>query len=189
NTYTGGTTLAGGVVSVSSDANLGDASGALTFSGGRLATTAGFVSSRSIALAADGLLDAASGTTLELRGEIAGTGALVKQGAGTLVLEGANSYAGGTRIEGGTLVGDAGSIRGDIANAARVVFDQETDATHEGDIAGLSGTSGEMVKQGAGTLTLAGTSSLAWSVEEGGLASGAERFTGDLAIASGASFP
>src|SRR5690606_31642196 len=41
NTYSGGTTIMGGTLSVSSDANLGDAAGALTFDGGVLQVTGG----------------------------------------------------------------------------------------------------------------------------------------------------
>ncbi len=42
NTYSGGTTIRGGVVSISSNANLGDDVGGLTFDGGALRFDAGF---------------------------------------------------------------------------------------------------------------------------------------------------
>ena len=45
NTYRGGTTVTGGILQVSRDANLGAASG-LTLNGGTLATTASFDSGR-----------------------------------------------------------------------------------------------------------------------------------------------
>ncbi|MDI6837222.1 MAG: autotransporter domain-containing protein [Rhizobiaceae bacterium] len=41
------------------------------------------------------------------------------------------------------------------------------------------------MKQGAGTLTLAGASSLDWTIDDGGLTTAAERFTGDVVIAAG----
>src|SRR5690606_11396461 len=95
-----------------------------------------------------------------------------------------NTYAGGTRVQAGTLVGDADAIRGDLANDGTVVFDQATDTTFAGDIAG----SGAMAKRGAGALTLGGESALDWSIEAGTLVAQASRFDGDVAIADGAVF-
>src|SRR6185312_8587260 len=48
NTYSGGTQLLGGILSVSSEANLGAASGALTFDGGTLQFGAGFTVARPV---------------------------------------------------------------------------------------------------------------------------------------------
>ncbi|MEP9372815.1 autotransporter domain-containing protein [Mesorhizobium sp. KR1-2] len=187
NTHTGGTSLLGGVLSVSADANLGAASGGLTFAGGTLATTASFASSRAITLDAAGRFDVASGTSLGLSGAIGGTGALLKQGEGALVLSGANSYGGNTAVAAGTLIGDAAAIRGDLGNAGTVIFEQAGNASFDGAIAGYGGTNGAMTKRGVGILTLAGTSSLNWTIEAGGLVSASDRFGGSAAIASGAS--
>ncbi|RUX65038.1 autotransporter outer membrane beta-barrel domain-containing protein, partial [Mesorhizobium sp. M7A.F.Ca.US.014.04.1.1] len=100
NSYQGGTRLLGGIISVSSDANLGAASGALTFNGGTLRNTAAFATARNVTL------DAGGGTfqtdaDLTANGVISGTGALTKTGAGGLVLSSANSYAGGTTVSAG----------------------------------------------------------------------------------------
>ncbi|HRZ87502.1 MAG TPA: autotransporter-associated beta strand repeat-containing protein, partial [bacterium] len=55
-------------------------------------------------------------------GDIAGAGGhLVKNGTGTMFLLGNNSYTGGTTVTGGTLVGTAASLPGDIVNDAFVV--------------------------------------------------------------------
>ncbi|MBN9245369.1 MAG: autotransporter-associated beta strand repeat-containing protein, partial [Mesorhizobium sp.] len=181
NTYGGGTQLVGGTLSVSSDGNLGAASGALTIDGGTLQNTAALTSARNVTLlSGGGILQADADLTLT--GAVAGGGTLTKAGAGTLRLSGANSY-GGTVVSAGTLIGNAGSISGDIANDATVVFEQAAAGT----FAGAIGGSGAMVKQGAGALTLAGTSTLDWSIEDGGLATAAERFGGDAEIGSGAS--
>lgn len=184
NTYTGGTTIDGGVLSVSADANLGAAAGGLSLNGGTLAATASFDSARAVTLAG-GRFDVSGGANLGFSGAVSGAGGLTKQGAGTLTLTGANSYSGGTTVMAGTLVGNAASISGNIANAnaGTVVFDQAGNATFAGAITG----SGAMVKNGGGVLTLTGTSSLDWSVDAGGLVSAAERFSGDAAIAAGAS--
>src|SRR3546814_8275113 len=67
NNYLGGTRIDAGVLSVSSDANLGHADGVLTFNGGTLATTASFDTDRAIALTATGYFDVATATKLELK--------------------------------------------------------------------------------------------------------------------------
>ncbi|KXO73005.1 hypothetical protein AYJ56_17625 [Brucella anthropi] len=110
NTYTGGTTLYGGILQVSSDTSLGDVSGFLTFAGGRLATTESFDSSRAVIVDTTGSFDVKSGTALRLSGEITGAGDLAKQGKGTLFLNGDNSsFSGSTTVEEGRLViGDSG---------------------------------------------------------------------------------
>ena len=187
NTYLGGTAIEQGTLQVGADAALGDIAGGLTFNGGTLATTATFDTARTVNLSGTGTFDVFSNTVLGLTGEVSGPGGLAKVGAGTLILSGATSYAGGTAVSGGRLVGDAGSIRGDIRNAATVEFAQESDGSFAGNIGGLGGTNGSMVKSGAGVLTLTGTSTLPWTVAAGGLVSTTTLFTGDLTIAEGAS--
>ncbi|WP_287272439.1 autotransporter outer membrane beta-barrel domain-containing protein [Mesorhizobium sp.] len=183
NSYAGGTTVLGGVLSVAADDNLGAAAGALTLSGGTLRNTAAFGSARGVILsAAGGTFDTVADLTLS--GAISGAGSLAKTGAGTLTLTGTNSYGGNTLVGAGTLVGNAASIRGNIGNSGIVVFNQAADASFAGDISGT----GTMVKDGAGTLTLSGTSLLDWTIDQGGLVAAAERFGGDVSIGAGASF-
>lgn len=187
NTYQGGTELRNGTLSVSSDTNLGAASGDITFAGGMLASTASFDSARAVVLGSNGLFDVADATTLGLSGTISGAGDLVKRGTGTLELSGDNAY-GNTLVEAGTLIGDAGTISGNIGNAGTVVFDQAADTSFAGDIVGLGGSTGTMIKRDAGTLTLAGSSRLDWTVDAGGLVSATNRFVGDLAIGADGGF-
>ncbi|MBO9579692.1 MAG: autotransporter-associated beta strand repeat-containing protein [Sphingobium sp.] len=186
NSYIGGTRIDAGVLSVSRDANLGDPSGGIVFNGGTLATTAAFGTTRSILLPADGRFNVAGAITLDLGGPIGGSGNLVKLGMGTLLLTGANTYAGDTLVQAGTLIGDVGAIRGNVANAGTVEFAQATKASFAGDISGLGGANGVMVKSGAGDLTLTGTSGLDWTIESGRLNTAAERFNGNATIRSGA---
>ncbi|PWJ82318.1 outer membrane autotransporter protein [Pseudaminobacter salicylatoxidans] len=188
NTYQGDTSILGGTVQVSEDANLGAASGGLTFNGGTLATVADMDSARSVMLSGTGGFDVASATTLGLTGVIEGTGDFLKRGGGTLVLTGANSYGGKTLVEAGTLVGNAASIRGNIGNAATLLFDQNGNASFAGDIGGLGGANGRMVKRGGGELTLDGNSTLDWTIEAGGLISAADRFGGNVEIGTKGAF-
>jgi outer membrane autotransporter protein len=120
--------------------------------------------------------------------ELTGSSALLKDDYGTLVLTGNNSYTGGTQVAAGTLIGSVASIRGDIANAGTVVFDQGTDATLSVTITAYGGVAGQMVKRGGGTLTLTGLSVLDWSVEAGVLVSQSTIFSGDLSLSAGAGF-
>lgn len=152
NTYSGGTTLAEGIVSVGTDANLGAAAGALTFDGGTLRTTGALTSARDVTLATGGGTIDTNGFDSIFAGVISGAGALAKDGAGTLTLSGANTYTGGTTVNAGTLRGDATSLQGAIVNHAAVIFDQAAD----GDYAGVLSGSGSLEKSGAGTLTLSG---------------------------------
>ncbi|WP_186417587.1 autotransporter-associated beta strand repeat-containing protein, partial [Bosea sp. CS1GBMeth4] len=94
NSYTGGTTIAGGVLQISADDNLGAASGGLSLDGGTLRTTASFTSARTVVLdAAGGIVQ--TDADLSWSGDISGSGALTKTGNGTLVLTGTNTYSGG----------------------------------------------------------------------------------------------
>ena len=112
---------------------------------------------------------------------------MVFSGPGTLSLTGSNTYTGGTQVSAGRLVGNTGSIQGTIANAGTVEFAQGSDGTFAGAIGGLSGTNGQMVKSGAGTLTLTGASSLDWSILAGSVVSTTALFTGNAMVDAGTS--
>jgi fibronectin-binding autotransporter adhesin len=185
NTFAGGVAIDAGVLKVAQDANLGDGSGGLKFTGaGTLATTAEFDSTRAIMLEVDGAFDVADGTNLGLLGTISGAGGLIKRGTGTLQLAATNSYQGGLKVEAGELSGDAASIRGDIVNAGVVAFDQDDDASFAGNISG----SGSLEKNGAGVLTLTGSSSASWSINAGALVADAGLFTGNAFVDGSTSF-
>lgn len=183
NTYTGGTSIKGGILQVSSDANLGVSTGGLTLEGGALRTTSSFDTSRALSLLSTALVEVADATTLGLSGAVTGPGDLLKDGSGTLILGGQNSY-GNTLIQTGTLIGNAGSISGDVGNAGTLVFDQSADGRFAGNIVGLSDSKGTVVKTGMGSLVLEGTSTLDWTINDGKIVSEAERFGGNVEIAS-----
>jgi fibronectin-binding autotransporter adhesin len=161
-TLTGATTavtpwmLSQGVLQISDDSQLGDASGALTFNGGTLETTANIASTRNIALAGNGIFMTDAGTTFTAGAAMSGAGDLTKAGDGTLLLTGANSYTGATVINAGTL---ALSGNGSIA-ASRGVVDNATfdiSATNSGaSIKSLSGSG--VVNLGTQRLTLTSAS-------------------------------
>lgn len=183
NNHTGGTRLSEGVLSVSQDASLGDASGGLTFNGGTLRVTGQSFSQTSRNLqwsTQGGAFDIASASNRFTVGQaLSGAGDLVKLGAGTLVLTGTNAY-GNTRVEAGTLVGNTDSIRGNLLNNGFVVFDQAASGTFGGDISG----SGEATKAGAGVLTLSGRSAQNWRVTAGTLAASGGALSGNVDVGS-----
>ncbi|HEY4201811.1 MAG TPA: autotransporter domain-containing protein [Devosiaceae bacterium] len=188
NSYSGGTEMRAGTLSVAADANLGAASGGLTFSGGALAATASFDTGRGVTLQQNGTLEVTDGIALGLAGMVSGAGDLLKTGSGALRLTKAGNSYGNTIVEAGTLVGNSASISGNLSNAGTVIFDQPANGTFTGDIGGFNGSAGSVIKQGAGELVLTGTSSLDWSIDAGSLTTAAERFDGNADIAAAASF-
>ncbi|MFO0815768.1 MAG: autotransporter-associated beta strand repeat-containing protein [Gemmatales bacterium] len=105
NTYTGGTNINAGILSVGGDGNLGTGTGGLTFNGGTLQATGSFTTNRATTLNANGTFEVTGSNTLTHSAVISGAGGLTKAGTGTLILSGANTYTGGTK-----LAGSAGSI-------------------------------------------------------------------------------
>ncbi|CCD96611.1 Outer membrane autotransporter (modular protein) [Bradyrhizobium sp. ORS 375] len=174
-----------GTLAVTSDANLGAASGGLSFGGGTLQVLAGFSSSRNITLNAGGGSFDTNGNNATLSGTISGSGGLTKLGAGILTLSGTTTYAGDTVIGGGTLrTGAAGVLS--VASSYMIATGATLDIDGTGQtIGGLSGSgnlqlgsngslaigdnggatvfsgtisgSGSFVKSGPGVLTLSGT--------------------------------
>ncbi|WP_186291825.1 autotransporter domain-containing protein [Ancylobacter moscoviensis] len=186
NSYTGGTAMKAGTLSVSADANLGAATGGLAFDGGTLENTSAFATGRAITLNGGGTLRTTADLTAS--GVISGAGALTKTGAGTLTLTGTNTYGGGTTIGTGVLqIGDggtSGSIVGDVVNNGVLAFDRSDDITFSGAISG----SGALEQNGTGTTILTGTSTYTGSTSvNGGTFNVAGSIgAGPVSVASGA---
>ncbi|WP_414474060.1 autotransporter domain-containing protein [Microvirga sp. M2] len=193
NTYTGGTSLSGGVLAVSADANLGHTAGPLNFDGGTLRFGSAFnlAATRAIVLNSGGGTFDTNGFDSTISQNITGDGSLTKAGAGALTLSGTNTYTGGTRVSGGTLVIGApdalpsgpvtfggGVLRfaytGSLDRPITVGsggFTADTSGNTQTMSAPLTG-SGPFTKSGSGSLNLTGNSPLTGptSVQAGRLA-------------------
>lgn len=161
NTYTGATTISAGTLQVGN----GGASGSIS-------TTSGIVN--------NGLLVFNRSSNITLSAPISGNGALTQSGSGTVVLSGSNSYTGTTTIAAGSLkLDNAGAIGGggsivftggslvysanntvDISSrinssTSAITIDTNGQNITFASAVGVS-NSGGLVKNGTGTLVLAG---------------------------------
>jgi fibronectin-binding autotransporter adhesin len=157
NTYLGRTSIDGGTLSISEDANLGNAASSLRFNTGTLLTTAGITSARNIRLTTGGGTIDTNGHDSTLSGVIRGAGGLTKLNSGTLTLAGINTYRGDTVVNGGTLqaasaVAFSSHSAVVLANAAGVTLDLNSIDQTIGSLAG-GGPLGGDVALGSATLT------------------------------------
>ncbi|MHC5232880.1 autotransporter outer membrane beta-barrel domain-containing protein [Brucella sp. LJL56] len=166
NSYTGGTQINGGTLSVSSDDVLGAASGILSFNGGTLQVTGTTYqgTGRTINWGANGGgFDIANqNNSFTVSQLLTGQGQLTKSGDGKLIMIAKNTYAGDTTISAGVLqLGDGanqandGAISGDIINNASLVVANLGASTLAGTISGT----GSLTQNGSSTLTLSGDNS------------------------------
>ena len=135
NTYTGGTTVSAGVLSVGN----GGTTGSIV---GNVVNNATLAFNRS--------------DDTSFAGIISGSGGVTKSGAGTLTVTGNNTYTGTTNIQGGAVQIGNGGTTGWIAGGftgGTVIFNRSDD------ISTSKGISSTLVKQGAGTLTYTGQKS------------------------------
>ncbi|RUU04852.1 autotransporter outer membrane beta-barrel domain-containing protein, partial [Mesorhizobium sp. USDA-HM6] len=183
NDYQGGTFINGGTVDVQTDANLGAATGGVTFDGGTLRQSV-----LSLSSTRDATLEAGGGTfdvgnLVEWGGVIDGAGALTKSGTGWLYLDADNTYTGGTTIADGLLRlgngGTSGSILGDVVDNGILDFNRADLYSFDGLVSG----SGEVWQEGTGTVVLTADNSYAGrTMVVGG---GALYINGDQSAATG----
>ena len=159
NTYSGGTTVSGGVLNVSADNNLGVHDTALTLNGGTLQYGKGFDTDRQVVLGEYGGGIDTNGNTATLSTALTGSGKLTKLGKGTLTLTADSNATGGTTIDGGVLQlgngGTTGAVIGDIEDNTGLAVNRSNTLTLDGNISGK----GEVQQIGSGTTVLTGDNS------------------------------
>ena len=200
NTYQGNTTITAGALAVSTDANLGAATGILTLrTGGALQFLANFTSNRNVTIGPGNAVFDTNGHDATLGGAISvgsSSTELHKIGAGTLTLTGNNTYTGQLQINAGTLIltgdnqpsitptpinsgatlqigngGGTGSLTGNVTDDGLFIINRSNAYTFGGVISGA----GSFVQMGAGTTTLTATNTYAGAtaVNAGTLQAGA----------------
>jgi len=198
NTYTGGTSLNAGTITVGNNAALG--TGALAMADGTTLNTkvnAGTTTNtqtvalaNTISTAGVGTVNVDTGLTLILNGTVSGAGSVNKTGAGLLVLGSQNSFAGGTTLVGGTIRTGSGLA----LSTGRLTTTGGT--TLQAGLADLTvanaitlGTGTTTVDTQAFTYTLSGVASGAGGVSKAGSGvlnlTGASTYTGATTVAAG----
>jgi outer membrane autotransporter protein len=115
-TYSGGTTITGGLINFTAANNLGI--GRIALNGGGLQWVSGNIADISAQLApigAGGAIFDTNGNNVSFASPVGGTGGLTKAGAGRLTLMAANTYTGATMVSAGTL-----AVNGSIASNVTV---------------------------------------------------------------------
>ena len=115
NTFSGGTTINAGTLSVGANGRLGASTGGVTFNGGTLELTGNsfpLVSTRTITLNQTGTINTATpNRTYTVDGQVTGTAGLIKTGSSTLALtNSANNFTGAATINDGTLQAGVGTL-------------------------------------------------------------------------------
>ncbi|WP_460164209.1 autotransporter-associated beta strand repeat-containing protein [Pseudomonas sp. S2_F03] len=125
NTYTGGTTINAGTLSINTDSNLGAPGGTLTIGNGTLRTKQTFATNRPVTLTGNATLIQAVDTGFTLNGVISGSGSFALDGdggsGGLVTLNASNTYTGATNLNAGFLF-----INGSIATSSQLITNQGT---------------------------------------------------------------
>ncbi len=211
NTYTGGTTIGGGTIFVLNSNALGTGALTVTnlVSNPILDLANGVKLANDVLLQSNLILNTGTGTTTELGGTISdsgGTFGINKTGTGTLILSGENSFTGGVYVTndstirvlnssglGTGTVTVAGALTLDIASGLNVANHFSLGNTFVANVnsgtSTLSGLideialgSGSLMKTGAGTLILGGTTAYTGgtTVSQGILQSDSISLTGNV---------
>ncbi|MEX1829799.1 autotransporter domain-containing protein [Luteibacter sp. CQ10] len=160
NLYSGDTTISGGHLQVSDDANLGSAANGVVLQGGTLRVTGtGYTATdRDLSVLLDGGVEISDPrNAFTWSGNVSGSGTLHKLGVGTLVFDHANAFTGPLIVESGTLrVGDNGAIGpGALTVRDGATFEAGTDGLAFDNAVALGGHATVAVN-GDDTLTLNG---------------------------------
>jgi len=184
NTYSGTTTIQGGVLNVAGDTSLGIAANPIVIGTGTLQAGGALNSSRAISLTGSATIDT-QGFASSLSGTISGSGSLTKIGTASLTLAAGNTYSSGTTINAGTLIIGAdsalGAASGPLAIGAAIL--QTTAGITSSRAVSLTGAA--TLNLGMFTDTLSGPISGSGSLAIAGAAPGTLNLTGTNSYTGG----
>jgi fibronectin-binding autotransporter adhesin len=191
NTYTGGTNVQDGALTVTNANSAG--TGLITLFGNTAVafSGSGYALANNVALAGAATIDSGPGA-VGLAGIVSGPGELIKFGSGTLTLSGVNTYSGGTSIFEGTL----GLTNASAAGTGNITMFGETALAFSGtgyslpnNIVFSAREEDPTIDSGAGTINLAGNITGAGDLTKIGtgtlILSGNNSFAGDTIISRG----
>jgi autotransporter-associated beta strand protein len=194
NTYTGTTTVSGGILQAGGTGAFGDAAGVVTVSGGTLslgnfAITKGTVSVSGGSITSGTL----TGTSYALTGSgsvgavLAGAAGLTKTGAGTAILTATNTYSGGSTIQAGVLTLGNTAALGSASGSLTADGGTLNLAGFSTSVGTLSGSAGEITSAGAATLTAASNATATYGGAFTGAVSFVKNGTGLLTLTGSSS--
>jgi fibronectin-binding autotransporter adhesin len=181
NTYTGGTALNDGTITVGTSTALGTGTLAMANNTNLFAGAANLALANAVTTAGTAVINS-NGQVMTLGGAISGAGSITKNGAGILRLSGANSYAGGTTLNVGNIIVDTSTALGtgtlamasntfltagaadlDLANAITTagVGTINVSGALSTTLGGVISGAGSITKTGSGTLVLNGANTYA----------------------------
>ncbi len=171
NTFTGATTVSGGVLELGGGAAVADLSAVTVSAGATLnldanETIGSLAGAGNVTLSTFTLTAGGDNTSTTFSGVASGTGGLTKAGTGTLTLTGSNTYTGATTVSAGTLTLNGGTALDDTS-AVTVAAGATLDLGASETIGSLAGAGD--VTLGANTLTAGGDNT---STTFSGVASG-----------------
>ena len=176
NSYSGGTNLNAGTLSIANENAISGSTSAINFNGGILQVTGtGITNLNSHTINAttfNGGIDVNSASNVfTVSQALSGTGAFNKRGSGSLTLSGSNSHSGGTTVTSGTLlVGNTNALGTGVLTLNAGTVDLRGNNTAAGALSGSTGTLITNNISGTNTLTstaASGTSTYAGTIADG----------------------
>jgi autotransporter-associated beta strand protein len=179
NTFNGNVTVSGGTLQIASDSALGNASNDLAING-TLRTVSNLALGADRAVTGVATLDIAPGTSLTISGS-AGLATATLANSGTLSLDGASRTLGSVTFDTASTIAGSGPVTIGGINASAVTSgtatiapgvafgsgDQQVSVGTGGTLlldGDISGSTGRMIKTGAGTLIVTGSSSAGYRI-------------------------
>lgn len=183
NSYSGGTSINNGRVSIGNPTALGTGNVTLTGSFAVASTAGAGTVANNFILGSGFNITFAGNNDYTLSGILSGSSTIQKTDGSTLTLLGNNINTGTITISAGAIKGNTNSIVVPVVNNAALIFNQNSDGAYSHNISG----SGTFAKTGTGKLILSGTNSIGGGASvSAGILSVTGQLTSAITVAAGA---